>query len=205
MKYKKESILIVDDEESIRVSLEFLLKQENYKINTAKNGNLALKLLSENNYDYVLSDIIMEGMSGVELLKEIKEKYPKTLVLLMTGYSSLDSAIAALRLGASDYLIKPCSKENILSSIKNSRINNIRKKNIQFEKTNFAELKIIPGERPLTKKELLVLEFLFYGMKLREIAIKMDVSLATIKFHLKNLYRKLGINGRRELANLFKD
>tara|TARA_Y100001936_G_scaffold245564_1_gene287724 strand:- start:1080 stop:1700 length:621 start_codon:yes stop_codon:yes gene_type:complete len=205
LRYKKESILVIDDEKSIRVSLGAFFEKEKYKVNTAKNSNLALNYLSNNSYDYVLTDIIMAGSSGIDLLKKIKEQYPKTLVLLMTGYANLNSAIDALRLGASDYLIKPCSNEDILSSIKNAKKNNTREKNIQFENINFAELKIVSGERPLTKKELLALEFLFYGMKLEEIAIQLDVTLATVKFHLKNLYRKLGIKGRREIVNLYYD
>ena len=90
----KTSILVVDDEESIRTSLEYLLKKQSYKVDSAKNSVLALKCLKKNYYDLVLTDIILEGASGVELLKTIKKKYPKTIVLLMTGYASVDSAVA---------------------------------------------------------------------------------------------------------------
>ena len=104
----------------------------------------------------------------------------------MTGYASVDSAVAALRLGASDYLLKPCSRQEILSSIKNS----FKKNKIQFNDFDFNKLKIKSGEKPLTKKEREVFEFLFKGLKLQKIAIELQVTLPTIKFHLKNLYRK---------------
>ena len=199
-----QPVLIVDDEESIRISLEYLLKKEKYKVTAVPNARLALKELEDHNYGVVLTDIILEGSSGVELLKKIKKKYPKVLVLLMTGYESLNSAIDALRLGATDYLIKPCSRKVILSSIKKA-INNKKANEKKSTKFDSEKLKIKSGEKPLTKKELEVFEYLFYGLKLDAIASNLNVTLPTIKFHLKNLYRKLGIKGRREILLAYQD
>ena len=81
----KKSILIVDDEESIRVSLEAILKKQ-YYVNTAETGLKALKMLQNDHYDLTLSDIKMDDMNGIALLKKVKEKFPKIPVLLMTGY-----------------------------------------------------------------------------------------------------------------------
>ena len=197
-------MLIVDDEESIRVSIEYLLKKEKYNVSTAKDSLTALEKLKNNSYEVVLTDIVLEDdeNSGVELLKKIKQKYSQTLVLLMTGYASLDTAIKAVRLGASDYLIKPCTKETILSSIKEAL--NKKSKDNQLNKFDARKIKIKPGEKPLTQKELEVFEFLFRGLKLDEIANKLHVSVATIKFHLKNLYKKLGIKGRREIISIYQ-
>ena len=186
---KKQAVLIVDDEESIRVSMESLLTKEKYKVASVPNARLALKELENNYYGLVLTDIILEGISGVELLKKIKKTYPKVLVLLMTGYASLNSAIAALRLGASDYLIKPCSNKEILSSIKNA-ISKTKVKDKELSKFDPRKLQVKSGEKPLTKKELEVFEYLFYGLKLNTIANTLNVSLPTIKFHLKNCYKK---------------
>ena len=152
----KKSVLIVDDEESIRVSLEYLLKNEKYLVNTVPSSCLALEKLKNNNYELVLTDIVLGDLSGIDLLKKIKETSTRTLVIIMTGYASLNTAINALRLGASDYLIKPCSKQEILSSIKKALKN---KKTTDEPPNKFRpeKLKIKPGEKSLTKKELRVL------------------------------------------------
>ena len=122
----KKSILIVDDEESIRVSLDGFLKNK-YYVQTAKSGSIALEKLQNNHYDLILSDIKMDDMNGILLLKKIKEKFPRIPILLMTGYSSLNTAIEALRLGASDYLIKPYVKKIVFESIARCLKNNSKK------------------------------------------------------------------------------
>ena len=199
---RKKSVLVVDDEESIRISLKRMLEKENFKVATAENGSLALKKLAKHPYDLVLSDIMMDDFSGLKLLQNIKEKYSNVLVLLMTGYASTDSAIDALRSRATDYIIKPCSKKKILSSIENA----IKKdKPYKNKKTNLdanSNLKVLSGKKPLTKKELLVCEHLLHGLKSDQMATKLNVTLPTIKFHLKNIYNKLGIKGRREIIKV---
>ena len=183
----KQSVLIVDDEQSIRVSLKCMLEKEKYQVETAYNGSKALQKLENNHYDIVLTDIKMDNISGINLLQNIKEKYSDVLVLLMTGYSSIESAIDALRLGASDYILKPCSKNKILSSL-----SEVIKKNTPYENINpsqdiYNSLKVISGKKPFTNKELLVCESLLLGLTSRVIATKLDVTLATIKLHLQNI------------------
>jgi DNA-binding NarL/FixJ family response regulator len=199
---KKKSILLVDDEESIRISLKRMLEKQNYKIETAENASMALNKLANHPYDLVLTDIMMGDISGYKLLKNIKEKYSNVIVLLMTGYASIESAIDALRLGATDYILKPCSKKEILSSIANSLKKNSQHKNKKTSQDNQYNLKVLSGKKPLTKKELLVSELLLHGLKSDEMATKLDVTLPTIKFHLKNIYTKLGIKGRREIVKI---
>jgi DNA-binding NarL/FixJ family response regulator len=200
----KKSLLIVDDEESIRVSLQRMLKKENYEVDTAPNGSIALKKLENNHFDLILTDIMMEDMSGLRLLQNIKGKYSGINVLLMTGHASIDSAVEALRLGACDYIVKPCSKKEILSGIKNV-LNSITpyKKKILSQCSN-ENLKVLSGKKPLTKRELMVCECLLGGMTGNHIATKLNVTLPTIKFHLKNIYTKLGIKGRREILKVLQ-
>jgi DNA-binding NarL/FixJ family response regulator len=196
---EKKSVLVVDDEESIRFSLKRMLEKENYRVETADNGSIALKKLANDYYDIVLADIMMDDISGIKLLQSIKEKYRHVLVLLMTGYASINSAIDGLRSGATDYIIKPCSKKKILSSIKNAI-----KKNKKTSKDINDSLNVLSGKKPLTKKEQLVCKYLLLGLKSDVMATKLDVTLPTIKFHLKNIYSKLGINGRREIVKLIQ-
>ena len=201
---KKKSVLVVDDEESIRVSLKRIIEKANYQVETVENGSTALKKLAIHKYDIVLTDILMDDISGVKLLQIIKENYSNVIVLLMTGYASIDSAIVALRSGASDYILKPCTKQKILSSIANAIKKNIPYKNIKTSQDVINSLKVLSGKKPLTKKELLVCEHLLHGLKSDQMAIKLDVSVPTIKFHLKNIYVKLGIKGRREIIKVLK-
>jgi DNA-binding NarL/FixJ family response regulator len=201
---KKKSILVVDDEESIRVSLKRMLEKENFKVGTAENGSIALKKLTNYRYDIILTDIMMDGMSGIELLKSINKKYSNLIILLMTGYANIDSAIDALRSRATDYIVKPCSKKKILASIQNAFKTNTQLKNIKINQDIKNSLKVLSGKKPLTKRELLVSEYLLKGLKSDEMAIKLGVTLPTIKFHLKNIYLKLGINGRREIVKVIQ-
>jgi DNA-binding NarL/FixJ family response regulator len=198
----KSTVLVVDDEVSIQVSLKRMLEKENFQVETAENGSIALKKLAIYHYDIVLTDIMMDDISGLMLLQKIKEKYSDVIVLLMTGYASINSAIDALRSGASDYILKPCSKKKILSSINNAIKKNISLNNKKRRQNANNSLKVLSGKKPLTKKELLVSEYLLHGLKSHEMATKLGVTLPTIKFHLKNIYTKLGINGRREIIKI---
>jgi DNA-binding NarL/FixJ family response regulator len=192
----KKSILIVDDEQSIRVSLEAILNKK-YYVNTAESGLTALKMHQNYHYDLTLSDIKMEDMSGIVLLKKIKEKFPKALILLMTGYSSLNTAIEALRLGASDYLIKPCSKKEVFASVARCLKNNTTGNDEEFTQNFKEKLNALPGLKSLTKRELEVFSHLLSGMSDKDMSEKMAVSVPTIKFHLQNIYKKTGVNGRK--------
>jgi len=197
----KKSILIVDDEESIRVSLEAILKKK-YYVNTAETGLKALKMLQNDHYDLTLSDIKMDDMNGIALLKKVKEKFPKIPVLLMTGYSSLNTAIEALRLGASDYLIKPCYKKEVFASVARCLKNNTTGNDEELNRKFQEKLNVLPVQKSLTKRELEVFSNLLSGMSDKDMSEKMAVSLPTIKFHLQNIYKKSGVNGRKGVLKI---
>jgi DNA-binding response OmpR family regulator len=114
---ERARILIVDDEPAIRSGLATILETADYRVEAVESGEAALSSLEEQHFDLALLDIRMPGMSGVELMQEIKEQWPHTAVILLTGYGSLDSAIAAVRAGASDYLLKPSGADKIRDSV----------------------------------------------------------------------------------------
>jgi len=109
----KNTILVVDDERSIRVGLNGLLTREGYTVTVAENGNEALRLLANQEYDLVLTDLRMAGLDGLSLLKKIKEYYPETLVLMMTAYGSEKIAVEAMKAGARDYIVKPFNNDEV--------------------------------------------------------------------------------------------
>ncbi len=110
-------ILIVDDEGAICHTISKALQRIGGYISTATSGEEALRLVAEQAFDVVLTDIRMPDISGVELLTRVKERSPDSVVILMTGYASLDTAIDAMRLGASDYLVKPSDSQDIRRSV----------------------------------------------------------------------------------------
>ena len=106
MRGNMQTILIVDDDKSIRYSLKRML-EENFSVLTAQNGDEALARVKESTPDLVIMDIKMPGRSGIEVLKEIKLIDPKSLVILMTAYGTTETAIEAMKYGAFDYILKP--------------------------------------------------------------------------------------------------
>ncbi len=112
-----ETILIADDEEIIRESLSFVLKKEGYGVLEAPNGRAALELVRNEAVDLVITDLEMPEMKGIELLEQVTRVSPETLVVIITAYGSIDTAIAALRQGAVDYVLKPVEFDELLVKI----------------------------------------------------------------------------------------
>ncbi len=115
---EKPSILLVDDEEDILSVLKFVLEKEGYQVVTAPSGEEALKLMDKNYFDIVLSDLRMPGIDGIQLLERVKELSPSTDVVIMTAYASIDSAVTAIKKGASDYIVKPFINEDVKMRLK---------------------------------------------------------------------------------------
>ncbi|MHC4251171.1 MAG: sigma-54-dependent transcriptional regulator [Planctomycetota bacterium] len=113
----KANILVVDDEELIRDSLVEALEENGYAAQAAADGEAALGLASAESYDVVVSDIRMPGMDGIELLKKLRELSPETMVVMITAYAELQTAIDALRYGAADYVLKPFKRAEILGKV----------------------------------------------------------------------------------------
>ena len=103
------SILVVDDEPAIQDILNWALSAEGYRVTTAGNGKEALARVEHEDFDVIVTDIVMPGIDGLEVLERSRVLNPRAAVIVMTAYAALDTAIAALRRGASDYLEKPFS------------------------------------------------------------------------------------------------
>ncbi|MBI2963548.1 MAG: sigma-54-dependent Fis family transcriptional regulator [Deltaproteobacteria bacterium] len=110
-------ILLADDESSIRESLAEVLRQEGYAVDTAADGRAALTAVDGNDYDVVVTDLRMPGADGLAVLRRVRERAPQTLVLLVTAYASIETAVEALRQGAHDYILKPLILEDVLGKV----------------------------------------------------------------------------------------
>lgn len=111
-------ILVVDDEEIIRDSLFYILEKEGYEVDKAENGKIAYDKMIANHFDLVITDLEMPVMRGTKLLEKIKTLNIQTSVIVITAFGSLDTAITALRNGASDYILKPVEFDELLIKTK---------------------------------------------------------------------------------------
>jgi len=111
-------ILVVDDEEIIRESLSYILRKEGYPVEEAANGKIAYEKLKEDSFDLVITDLEMPEMKGTALLKEIQNLHLRTSTIIITAFGSLETAISALRNGASDYILKPIEFDELLFKVK---------------------------------------------------------------------------------------
>ena len=111
-------LLVVDDEESLRITTAAIFENEGYVVDTASSGDEAIALLTNADYDLVLTDLHMEGGDGLSVLNQIRSRAPLTISVVLTGFASVESAIAALQEGAYDYLVKPCDIESMKHTIR---------------------------------------------------------------------------------------
>lgn len=122
---EKARILVVDDEEIVRISCERILSPAGYRVDVTPDGRKALQMLEQNKYDLVLSDLKMPHMDGMEVLAEIKKRTPQARVIIITGYSTVEIAVKAIKMGAYNYIEKPFNPETLISAVKEALGENV--------------------------------------------------------------------------------
>jgi two-component system response regulator PilR (NtrC family) len=132
---KMSKILVVDDEQSMRDFLGIMLKKEGHDVITAGNGNDALKAVQSEIFDLVISDMKMPGIDGIDVLKTVKDISSETVVIMITAFATAETAVEAMKLGASDYIIKPFKIDELKLIINNSlEKRHLRKENILLKR-----------------------------------------------------------------------
>jgi DNA-binding NtrC family response regulator len=147
----KDKILIIEDESTLRESLKRVFQREGYQVEAVDSAEPALELFEENNYDLILTDIILPGITGIELLKRVREANPEQIVIIMTAFASLETAVETLRAGAYDYIVKPIIHEELKQIVKNAlRQKTLQKENILLKKQmgGSYDLSRIIGQNP---------------------------------------------------------
>jgi len=132
---KRPRILVVDDDENIRNTVKTILEDEGYIVDLAATGNEAIKRTEETAYNIAILDIRLPDIEGVELLKLMKDATPRTRKIMVTGYPSMQNAVAALNKNADAYLIKPVEIEVLLNTVKEQL-------HIQENEKTFSEQKV---------------------------------------------------------------
>jgi len=174
-------LLVVDDEENLRITTAAILEKEGYTVDTASSGDEAIALLVNTDYDLVLTDLHMEHGEGLAVLNEIRRHAPLTISVVLTGFASVESAIAALQEGAYDYLVKPCDidvmKHTIRRGVEHRKLMLAEQKaRADLEQLNLdLERRIIERTAELTRLNL----------ELAEANRAKDVFLATLSHELR--------------------
>lgn len=128
-----KKILVIDDEESMRHMLTMILKREGYGVRAVEKGREALQLLDSETFDFILSDVIMPEMNGLDLLQALKGKGTEATVIMMSAYGSVDTAVEAMKLGAYDYISKPFKPDEILLTLRKAEEReNLRQENLRL-------------------------------------------------------------------------
>jgi DNA-binding NtrC family response regulator len=140
----KEKILVIDDEQSIRFTLKHFLTEEGYEVSITSNYQEAFNAISEKSFDLIIADILLSGMSGIDLLRETRKKNLRCPVVMITGAPDVGTATDALRLGAFDYLPKPVIKETLLhvtrGALKHKALNDEKEKYRLHLETVFSNI-----------------------------------------------------------------
>ncbi|MDQ3097523.1 MAG: response regulator, partial [Chloroflexota bacterium] len=110
---RADRVLIVDDEESVAVTMQAILEMDGYEVTAAPSVAEAIGLVKASEFDLVLSDLRLDDGDGIQIVAETRRSSPETICIILTGYASLDSAVKAMREGAYDYLVKPCDVEEL--------------------------------------------------------------------------------------------
>lgn len=190
-------ILIVEDDPIIATDIKSLLRNEGFQVvGHAKNAIRAYDLLISTNPNFIILDIHLgTGPSGIDVAEVIHSKYNLPYIFL-TSFSDQNTLTAAQEQGPYGYLVKPFQEKTLLTTISIAWSNHQRQ--ATKNQLNFDKLEI-----SLTTKEKEICQLLFSGDSYKQICETLAFSMNTLKFHVKNIYSKLGVSGRAELTHKF--
>ncbi|HSJ34000.1 MAG TPA: response regulator transcription factor [Acidimicrobiia bacterium] len=200
------TVLIVDDAELFRAALASAVKEAGFEvIGTAADAMSAIRLAREHQPDLVLLDVLMPGMSGLEIVATIIEDSPKTSVVLLTSSESSEDMLAAVKAGARGYLTKDTPLEKLVASLREVERGGaatspaMEAKLFDIVAQLLRTRDVVAGRPPsLTGREIEILHEVAEGRTSREIADKLFISENTVKNHVRNILDKTGLGSRHD-------
>jgi DNA-binding NarL/FixJ family response regulator len=196
---RRLKVLIVDDHrlmlDAIRSSLE---RDDDLEVvGEADSGEKVFRLVGQTGPDAVLLDVRMPGMDGLTVLEQIRERYPNVAVIMFSGIDDPVLVRAALERGAAAFVLKHVEPRDLASAVRQAVTGSIFR---PLDLVRTAKESAV-GESGLSKRELSILEALQSGGSNQEIAKRLFLAEQTVKFHLTNIYRKLGVSTRTEAVH----
>ena len=198
---QSHSILLIDDEPVLRETISDSLQHEGFEVTLASSGEEGLQSFKNQSHDLVIVDLIMEGMGGIEVSKEIAKLQPETPVMILTGHGSLATAIEAVQLKLYDYILKPIDRADLVEKVHDC-LKNGGNRGTAPSKPSF-EVELQWTQAGLTRREREVALLTGQGYNDEEISETLHISPFTVKFHLKRVFKKLNIHKRVELVVSF--
>ncbi len=110
-------LLVVDDEATLRMSIAEILRRRGYRVHEAGSGHEALALVESGGYDLMVLDVVMPGMSGIEVMRRARQMCPALSIIVLTAHAAVDSAIAAVKADVADYMLKPCNVADLVAAV----------------------------------------------------------------------------------------
>ena len=197
-------VLVADDHEVVRTGLASLLSGSDVKIVAeAANGAEAVKLAMKHKPDVALLDIRMPGTDGLEALDKIHRQLPNTRVVMLSTYDNPTYVARAVALGASDYVLKGASRQELISTITAAAAGKSPSNKGELSRVAGAMSKNPSNSKediPLTNRETQVLRHVALGLSNKEIGRSLSISIETVKEHVQNILRKFAVTDRSQAA-----
>ena len=193
----KTTVHVIDDDDAARESLAFLLRSANMKVCSYESAEEFLQGISGLNAGCIVTDVRMPGMSGVELLRKLREIDMKLPVIVITGHGDVPLAVEAMRIGAMDFLEKPYDDEALLTSVRNALGQGEKISAESLEKAQLLE-----RSATLSSREREVLEGLVAGQPNKIIAFNLGISPRTVEIYRANVMTKMKAGSLSELVRM---
>ncbi|HZQ12956.1 MAG TPA: response regulator FixJ [Pseudolabrys sp.] len=190
-------IYVIDDDEAARQSLEFLLKTAGLKVRSFDGARAFLEVLPQVRAGCIITDVRMPDITGIDLLRKVKEKGLDIPVIVITGHGDISLAVEAMKIGAVDFLEKPFDDEALLTAVKNSLSSTI-----DAAKRNAEVAQINDKLKALSNRERQVLEGLVAGKANKVIAFDLGISPRTVEIYRANLMTKMSANSLSDLVRM---
>ncbi|MEJ2377254.1 MAG: response regulator FixJ [Pseudolabrys sp.] len=190
-------IYVIDDDEAVRQSLEFLLKTAGISVRSFDNAKSFLEMLPEVRSGCIITDVRMPDITGIDLLRRVKEQGVDVPVIVITGHGDIGLAVEAMKIGAVDFLEKPFDDDTLLDAVRASLTRNADTAQRNAELTEIRDRLAV-----LSNRERQVLEGLVAGKANKVIAFDLGISPRTVEIYRANLMTKMAANSLSDLVRM---